>query len=146
MLSECAVCTGGSSAMCAALTPRSHRTRRPSTDDMWLFDTSMCFPGLHYQGDFIGQVYLRIFAPRDLIGRRIRRLPQKLNISQLFDAGNGDDRTDGPTMHFDAKSMRSVNGGMQCERGISHRLVHWTLGFLGPPLTAPQHLFSVTNP
>ena len=35
-------------------------------------------------------------------------LPGKLNISQLFDAGNGADRTDGPTMHFESAS-RKVN-------------------------------------
>ena len=29
-------------------------------------------------------------------------LPQKLNISKFFDAGNGADRTDGPTMHFES--------------------------------------------
>ena len=28
-------------------------------------------------------------------------LPEKLNISQLFDTGNRADRTDGPTMHFE---------------------------------------------
>ena len=29
-------------------------------------------------------------------------LPEKLNISQLFDAGHVADRTDGPTMHFES--------------------------------------------
>ena len=31
-------------------------------------------------------------------------LPGKLKISQLFDAGNGADGTDGPTMHFESAS------------------------------------------
>ena len=30
-------------------------------------------------------------------------LHEKLNISQLFDAGNGADRTDGPTMHLESE-------------------------------------------
>ena len=42
------------------------------------------------QRRFHWTVYLRI------------SLPEKLNISQLFDAGNGADRTDGPTMHLES--------------------------------------------
>ena len=40
---------------------------------------------------------------RDLIGRWILpSLPEKFNISQLFDAGNGADKMDGPSKHFES--------------------------------------------
>ena len=51
-----------------------------------------------------------------MIGPRIRHC-----LSQLFDAGNGADRTHGATMHFEsaprAKATRPVNGRTRRERG-----------------------------
>ena len=63
----------------------------------------MCFPRLHHKGDFIGQSHCSVFAyicitqsdwPTE------PSLPEKLEMSQHFDASIGADRIDAPTMHF----------------------------------------------
>ena len=61
--------------------------------------------------------------------------PEKFTFSQLLNARDGANGTDGPTMHFSphAKLMRSVDGGMQWACEVTY------------PQWAYQEMLSVQN-
>ena len=99
-----------------SLVPRSHYLR-PLTDGGFL--TYPCvFPGCITKA-ICDSVFAYICItqsdwPTDL------SLPEKFNISQLIDAGNGADRTRNAISRAPrAKSFRSINGRRYCERSAS---------------------------
>ena len=78
---------------------------RPSTDGGFL--TYPCvLPGCITKAISLGSVFAFICKTRSdwLMDPS---LPEKFNISKLFDSGPGANRTDGTTMHFERHPMES---------------------------------------